>query len=339
MSLVLSVGASSAVETAPLPTRLIDVLACPTCHARLEQRGPAQVRCTGCGLEYPVSRGVPRLLPGALPPPVAQTAEAFGWQWHAFSEQHAAFRTEALEWLNPVTAADFVGKSVLDAGCGAGRHVALAADFGAAHVVGLDLSAAVDVAHQVTRDLPAVDIVQGDLMQPPIEDGAFDLIYSIGVIHHTPSPAQAIRALARCVRPGGTLHVWCYGYEGNRLVRWVLDPVRRWLARNVPRRIPRQAVRAATLPAAVLLAVAARLARALDGTPAAHLLPYQKYFRGLSGFSLRHVWQIAYDQLMAPTTHYIKGPELGQWFREAGLVDVRVRDSRGMSWTGTGRRP
>ena len=66
---------------------------------------------------------------------------------------------------------------------------------------------------------------------------------------------------------------------------------------------------------------------------------YGDYLRGLGGYSIGHIWAIAYDQLMAPTTHYIRGDQLANWFAAAGLVDVRIRDSRGMSWTATGRRP
>jgi hypothetical protein len=51
------------------------------------------------------------------------------------------------------------------------------------------------------------------------------------------------------------------------------------------------------------------------------------------------VWTIIFDQLMAPTTHYVKRRELEQWYREAGLTNIRIRNSRGMSWTGTGQRP
>jgi hypothetical protein len=43
--------------------------------------------------------------------------------------------------------------------------------------------------------------------------------------------------------------------------------------------------------------------------------------------------------LMAPTTWYVKRRELEAWFHAAGLQNVRTRDSRGMSWTGTGERP
>ena len=272
------------------------------------------------------------MLLGALPKDVVETAEAFGWQWHNFTDQLDTFREEFLEWLAPVTAEDVRGTVVLDAGCGKGRHLLLAADFGAAQVVGLDLSEAVEVARQHTDHLPQVDVVQGNLLAPPLGDGTFDLVYSIGVIHHVPEPAKAVVSLARCLKPGGTLHVWVYGYEGNTLVRWLVDPARRLLARGVPRPL----VRAATLPAGIVLAGVARASTRLDWLPA---LPYRAYLRRLAGYSVPHIWTIVYDQLMAPTTHYVRRSELEGWFRTAGLTNVRIRDSRGMSWAATGERP
>jgi SAM-dependent methyltransferase len=267
-----------------------------------------------------------------LSEPLAQTAGAFGWQWQSFTEQYPEFHDEFLEWLSPVAPEDFRGKRVLDAGCGKGRHVLLAAGFGAEHVVGLDLSSAVDVARRHTASSPMVDIVQGDLLRPPLAAQAFDLVYSVGVVHHVPEPAMAIQALASCVRPGGTLHVWVYGHEGNAIVRWLIDPLRRLLARWTPRK----AVRAATLPLAIALLALSKIAEYLQSVP---FLPYHQYLRRLGRYSTRHVWTIVYDQLMAPTTHYVRRGELEEWFRRAGLTNIRIRDSRGMSWAGTGERP
>jgi SAM-dependent methyltransferase len=273
------------------------------------------------------------MLTGKLSEPIAKTADAFGWQWHAFPEQLPAFHEEFLEWLAPVSPGEFQGRRVLDAGCGKGRHLLVAAQFSPQHIVGLDLSSAVDVARRATTEVSVVDVVQGNLLTPPFGEGRFDLVYSIGVVHHVPRPSEAIRALASCLRPGGTLHVWVYSHEGNALVRWAIDPVRRQLSRRAPRGV----VRAGTLPLTIILLGAAHVAQHLDRF--LPRLPYRQYLRHIAGFSIPQVWTIIFDQLMAPTTHYVKRHELEQWFREAGLVNIRIRQSRGMSWTGTGQRP
>jgi SAM-dependent methyltransferase len=308
--------------------RLLELLACPECQQPLTLDQPTQLCCNRCGRTFPIRSGVPRLLSHVLPESVAITAAAFGWQWQKFRQQHLAFREQMLEWLSPVEPGDFQGRRVLDAGCGSGRHLLLASAFEPDQLVGLDISAAIDVAQEQTRHLPLVDLVQGNLLTPPFCAESFDLVYSIGVVHHVPDPAEAIQALARCLKPGGTLHIWVYAHEGNALVRRVVDPLRRVLAR----RAPRPAVRLGIVPLVLLLTLATRLA------PFRRTLPYCEYLRRMATYSPRHLWEICYDQLMAPTTNYLGYDELVLWFEQAGLVDVRVRKSRGMSWAATGRR-
>ncbi|HEX2645757.1 MAG TPA: Trm112 family protein [Candidatus Dormibacteraeota bacterium] len=41
---------------------LLEILACPKCHSRLEPREPAQLRCPMCKVLYPIVDGIPVLL-------------------------------------------------------------------------------------------------------------------------------------------------------------------------------------------------------------------------------------------------------------------------------------
>jgi len=47
-------------------------------------------------------------------------------------------------------------------------------------------------------------------MKPPFEDEAFDFLFSIGVLHHTPNPKDGFKHLVRLVRNGGEIAVWVY---------------------------------------------------------------------------------------------------------------------------------
>src|SRR5262249_58933016 len=79
-----------------------------------------------------------------------------------------------------------------------------------AGVAGVGLSRAVDRAAELCADLREVAIVQADLLDLPVGERAFDLVYSIGVLHHTPDPRIAFGQIARRVKPGGRLAVWLY---------------------------------------------------------------------------------------------------------------------------------
>jgi SAM-dependent methyltransferase len=85
--------------------------------------------------------------------------------------------------------------------------------------VGLDLSQAVLAARELTADLAHVSLVRGDLLRPPLAEGSFDHIYSLGVLDHTPDPRAAFLALARLLRPGGRIAVWVYAREREALER------------------------------------------------------------------------------------------------------------------------
>lgn len=316
----------------------IDQLACPLCGGSLED-GNMGLRCYSCGRFYAVLHDIPRLVPPDLPAELRKTSSAFGWQWRHFVTMYDQYEEQFLDWIHPVAADAFLDKDVLDAGCGIGRHAFFAARNGARSVAALDLSAAVDTARETLAELPNAHVVQGDILSPPFQrpenGGGFDIIYSIGVLHHLPNPRDGFLSLRRFLRPGGLLVVWVYGYENNGLVRNVVEPLRR-----VTTRIPPTLLRGIALPlAAVFHGAVKAIYRPAHGTALARRLPLEEYISSLSGFTFQQNYNIVFDQLVAPTAAYIRGDELREWFEAAGLEDVAVTSRHGNSWRGRGRAP
>ncbi len=142
-----------------------------------------------------------------------RTKKAYGLQWNRFriiraEEDRATFfnRTGLLpQHLD--------GKLVLDAGCGMGRYLRIAALTPSRGIVGMDLSRAVEAARELTAGLPRVSLVRGDLLRLPFPAESFDIIYSLGVLDHTPDPRGAFLGLARLLKPGGRIVVWVYKRE------------------------------------------------------------------------------------------------------------------------------
>jgi SAM-dependent methyltransferase/uncharacterized protein YbaR (Trm112 family) len=110
------------------------------------------------------------------------------------------------------------GRRMLDAGCGNGTLTAALSAFGV-EIVGLDLNDGLGRAYgnrgKYAREAGKnVQYVQGNLVTPPLKPGAFDLIYSSGVIHHTPSSKNTFASLVPLVKKGGRMYVWVYGRRG-----------------------------------------------------------------------------------------------------------------------------
>jgi SAM-dependent methyltransferase len=117
------------------------------------------------------------------------------------------------EWHIP-TAADFqssTGKRVLEIGCGLGTDGAQFAQAGADYT-GVDLTeAAVELARKRFElfGLPG-KLRTADAEQLDFPDESFDVVYSHGVLHHTPDITAAVREIHRVLRPGGKAKVMLY---------------------------------------------------------------------------------------------------------------------------------
>ena len=62
----------------------------------------------------------------------------------------------------------------------------------------------------------------------------FDMIFSIGVIHHLKFPELALNKLIDALRPGGTILIWVYSYEGNEWIEKLVSPIRKKITSKLP---------------------------------------------------------------------------------------------------------
>lgn len=112
---------------------------------------------------------------------------------------------------------------ILDAGCGTGVGTEYLVHLNPqASVVGIDLSGgALEVAKERCRRSGAnrVEFHHLSLYDVAQIDGEFDLINSVGVLHHLPDPIRGIQALAGKLAPGGLLHIFVYAELG----RWEIQ--------------------------------------------------------------------------------------------------------------------
>lgn len=98
---------------------------------------------------------------------------------------------------------DFAGKAVLDLGCGYGWHCIYAAEHGAAHVTGVDLSQKMlEVARNKTR-FPQVEYIQGAIEDVTLPESTFDIVFSSLTIHYLKSFEDFVEKVYGWLRPGG----------------------------------------------------------------------------------------------------------------------------------------
>lgn len=162
------------------------------------------------GCRVPVVRGIPRFVDSE------NYAAAFGLQWNAFSKTQLDSYTgltlsrDRLAGALGAPVDSLRDENVLEVGCGAGRftEVMLAAG---ARVVACDISSAVEANYANCSTWPNYFICQADARAVPVAPHSFDFVVCLGVIQHTPSPEETIKALAGYVRPGGALVIDHYG--------------------------------------------------------------------------------------------------------------------------------
>jgi SAM-dependent methyltransferase len=125
---------------------------------------------------------------------------------------------------------DWTARDVLEAGCGIGTDGAQFARHGARYT-GLDQSElALTLAERgfEVRGLHG-RFVRGTLTALPFEDESFDLVYSYGVVHHSPQPEKAIAEFRRVLRQDGVAVVMLY-HRGSLNYRFNILVIRRALA-------------------------------------------------------------------------------------------------------------
>jgi SAM-dependent methyltransferase len=107
---------------------------------------------------------------------------------------------------------DGAARDVLEIGVGMGADHIEWARSGPRSLTGIDLTArAIEHTRRQLREFGYHSRLQvGDAESLPFRDGAFDIVYSWGVLHHSPDTARAIREVYRVLRPGGIARLMIY---------------------------------------------------------------------------------------------------------------------------------
>jgi len=259
--------------------------------------------------------------PSLLSSTQASETFSFSYQWSSHSYDDLTWELLVSERVNifyryfGLTPEQAKGCRLLDAGCGNGTLSAHLAMEGF-EVAALDYSESVYRAYQyklfegrVTNEVfDHLHYIQGDVQHPPFEPGSFDLIYSDGVLHHTPDTKTSFMALAPLVKPGGRFLLWVYRSDTKpmykakmKLIEWVRGLTKNFSYQNK--------MRLCYVGAVVILL----------GVRVGYLFGYKK--RRLIPIRLKAT--NLFDTI-APQFNYEHTPdEVIAWFKEAGYTDIK----------------
>ena len=323
---VASEAFASVVDRASLLAKVsygsvLEVLCCPRDKGELLRLTNADdgLVCTRCRGTYPIRDGVVRFVDDD------EYVGSFSYEWSAHrttqlddnslrgSEQ--TFR-EKTGWVPE----DVRGKRVLDVGCGMGRFSDVILRWGG-EVFAIDLSFGIDAAYANLGENPNFHPIQASVFDLPFRTETFDLIFSLGVLDHTPNCERAFKGLPSLLKPGGQIAIWVY--SSHTYPHDSIDERRDRLYRRYTSQMPPR-----ILHRLCLLLCRLRVKRrgfwhmALPGF-LFHAIPRLNW--EYSDYDARVLDTFDWYSPQYQTKHSY--PEVCRWFREAGLMNIEPMDA------------
>lgn len=231
------------------------------------------------------------------------------------------------DWILPNKLEDFKDKEVLEGGCGGGQHTSFIAPY-AKSVTSVDLNTT-EIAKERNRQFNNIEFVEADLASMDLGK-KFDIVFSIGVIHHTDDPDKTVANLARHVKPGGKLIVWVYSKEGNAMVEFGVEPVRKIFLKNMSRKSLLGLSKFVT----AMLYVPVYTVYLLP----LKFLPFYEYFDNFRKMTFYRNTLNVFDKLNAPQVDFISRERIEKWFSQEQFEDVHINAYKGVSWCGSGEK-
>ena len=272
------------------------------------------IHCDDCARVYPILEGIPRMVIEGK-----EDDSQSGHRTTSFSAPNPVWEENFNELSSPLSKPDFIGKQVLDIGCGYGRHTYFAALYGA-EVVAIDNSTdAVLSTRRNTKHLKHVHVVQADGANLPFRDEYFDIAYSYGVLHHVENSAQLLEAANNVLKPGGSLSLWVYGpRQGltlmvNNALRGMTTNMSHEELLTLSRMIARSLRLFSHTPYRLLRHVP------LVSTVVSHL-PVHDHHK----WPFEIVVADIYDRLRIPICQWFTKEELERWYGDEGYIDFTV---------------
>ncbi len=244
-----------------------------------------------------------------------ETADAFATSWNNLPGGSVYTKEQFEDWFDPIIKSDIAGKTILELGCGNGSLLTHVTTWNPSFITGVDLGASVIACRknmEHTR-FKNYEIVQHDLTTYQ-KDSGFDVVYCIGVLHHLKDPFAGLSSVIKNTKSKGKFHCWVYAKEGNGIIRYVVDPIRK-VASKLPWWITKYLIATPlTIPYYIYANIISR-STIFKNFP---LYDYSRWISKRSFLFFRHV---AFDQLVTPQTIYVSKEMIQNWLDRFESID------------------
>ena len=291
----------------------LNFIVCPKCKKELtitvtqedrEEIISGVISCSYCGSEYPILRGIPRFIDNIKSENDLRQvyADSFGHQWTTYNWLREEDELEFFQ-ITDLTKEDFSGKIILDVGCGGGRFARFLTHY-CKEFIGLDYSIAVDKAYELCKNNKNANFIQCDINNHPFRPDQFDIVYSHGVLHHTPNTKESFDNLPSLVKSGGVLYIAVFR-KAIFFLR-LSDGFFRSILNKMP---------------------ISTMDKICGGLSYLYYMPRPVFFKRFFWFSLQKTHEIRkcclYDWYAPRYHHEHTVQEVIQWFREAHFENIK----------------
>lgn len=268
-----------------------------------------------------------------------KTVLSFGEEWTKFdSFSYEEIKNAGDEYFD-IVSDQMLNKNtvVLDLGCGTGRWSKYIGDK-AGFIEAIDPSAAVFAAQHLTADMANIRITQASSDNIPFADESFDMMMSLGVLHHIPDTELALKNGVKKVKNGGYVLLYLYYALDNRSIIFksifYASALVRYLVSSLPASLKKIVCDLIAVFVYMPLIILAQLVKTFaPGSKLYNKVPLSYYIDK----SLNIIRNDALDRFGTPLEQRFTRQQIDQMMRNSGLTDIQFSNNMPY-WHAIGRK-